>query len=273
MVDGNDSTTGGRLRNKVAVIIGGATGFGLATAERFAEEGATVVIGGRRADLADEVGSRLGGWGMTCDVTDHDQVAALADAVVERHDTLDVGMNCAGYAESTAIADLTPATLGPMVDVQFTGAVWAIKHFCNAMVATGGGSMISISSLTAHNPSVGHAAYAGAKAGLEYVTRIAAVEYGPSNVRVNTVAAHMIETPMTRAIFDSALVVEAVRLQTPLGRLGDVSDIANCALYLASDESGYVSGETIRVDGAANTQKLPGDAEYSMLATVRPELT
>jgi NAD(P)-dependent dehydrogenase (short-subunit alcohol dehydrogenase family) len=262
----------GRVQDKVAVIIGGSSGFGLATAERLAEEGATVVIAGRRAELADEIGSRLGGWGMACDATEHDSVGDLATAVLERHGTVDVGMNCAGYAQSTRIADLTPETLEPMVAVQFTGAIWAMKHLCNAMAATGGGSMINVSSLTAHNPSAGHAAYAGSKRGIEYVTQIAAVEYGEANVRVNAIAAHLIETPMTAALFGMPLRMEAIRQQTPLGRMGDVSDIANCALYLAGDESGYVSGETIKVDGAASSQKLPGQLEYSLLEKVRPDL-
>jgi len=133
-------------------------------------------------------------------------------------------------------------------------------------------SVISLSSLPAQTPSKGPAAYAGAKAGLEYVSRIAAVEYGPDQVRVNVIAPHLIETPMPARVFDNALVTEAVRLQTPVGRMGSVDDIAACAAFLASDDAAYISGETIRVDGGANTQKLPGDLEYSMLAQVRPEL-
>jgi 3-oxoacyl-[acyl-carrier protein] reductase len=262
----------GRVAGKVAVIIGGTSGFGLATAERLAEEGATVVVAGRRAELANEVGAKLGGWGMECDATDHDSVGALADAVMARHETLDIGMNCAGFAQSIRIADLTPDTLGPMVDVQFIGAIWAMKHLCNAMVTSGGGSMINVSSLTAHNPSPGHAAYAGSKAGVEYITQIAAVEYGASNVRVNTISAHLIETPMTAGLFQMPLKMEALRQQTPLGRMGHVSDIANCALYLASEESGYVSGETIKVDGAASSQKLPSALEYELLEKARPDL-
>jgi NAD(P)-dependent dehydrogenase (short-subunit alcohol dehydrogenase family) len=267
-----DTDHRGRVDGQVTVIIGGSSGFGLATAERLAEEGATVIIAGRRGDAAEEAAAPLGGWGMACDATDHDSVGALVDAVVERHGTVDIGMNCAGYARSTRIADLTPDVLQPMVDVQFVGAIWAMKHLCNAMAASGGGSMINVSSLTAHNPSPGHAAYAGSKAGIEYVTRIAAVEYGAGNVRVNTIAAHLIETPMTAGLFQDRIKLEAVRQQTPLGRMGDVRDIANCALYLASDEGAYVSGETINVDGAASSQKLPSTAEYDMIEQTRPDL-
>jgi NAD(P)-dependent dehydrogenase (short-subunit alcohol dehydrogenase family) len=145
----------------------------------------------------------------------------------------------------------------------------------NAMAANpdpGGGSIISTSSLTAQNPGWGLAAYAASKAGLEYVTQIAALEYGPDNVRVNCVAAHLIETPMTAAHFRNRLAIEAIRNQTPLARMGHVSDIANAALFLASDESGYITGETIRVDGGAFTQKLPTALDYELLAKARPDL-
>lgn len=262
----------GRLEGKVAVVIGGATGFGLATAERFAAEGATVVIAGRRAALADEVGDRLGGSGVACDIVDDDQVAQLMTTAVDRHGRLDAVVNYAGFERSTPIRDLDVATLREMVDVQFVGAVSVIRHAANTMAERNGGSIVSVSSLTAHAPLVGQAAYAGSKAGLEYVTRIASVEYGPDNVRVNCVAPHLIETPMTERLFRSRLVVEAVRQQTPLGRMGDVTDVANAALFLVSDESGYVTGQTLRVDGGASNQKLPGAGDYEMLAKVRPDL-
>jgi 3-oxoacyl-[acyl-carrier protein] reductase len=263
---------GERLAGKIAVVIGGATGLGLAAGERFAAEGATVVVAGRRGDLADEVARGLGGWGTTCDIGDHDSVAALAAAVLERHGTIDVGLNSAGYAESVPIVDMSAAQLESMVRVQLLGAVYAIKHLGGAMAETGGGSMLNISSLTAQNPVAGQAAYAGSKVAVEYISKIAAVELGPKGVRVNCVAAHLVETPMTAALFSMPLVVEAMRLQTPAGFIGAPADIADALLFLASDEARYINGETIRVDGGAHTQKLPSDFDYAMLATTRPEL-
>ncbi|MGI9029183.1 MAG: SDR family NAD(P)-dependent oxidoreductase [Ilumatobacteraceae bacterium] len=261
-----------RLDGKVAVVIGGAGGFGLATAQRFAAEGATVVIAGRRAEVAAEVGASLGGSGVGCDITDEKSVAALVDTAMQRHGALDVMVNYAGYEQSTPIADLDSETLRRMVDVQFIGAVQVIRHAANAMADHGGGSIISVSSLTAHAPSLGLAAYAGSKAGLEYVTRIAAVEYGAAGVRVNCVAPHLIETPMTARIFGIPLVIEAVRLQTPLARMGHVDDVANAALFLASDESGFITGQTLCLDGGASSQKLPSRHDYAALAATRPDL-
>lgn len=264
-----------RLDGKVAVIIGGASGFGLATSELFAEHGAHVVIAQRRSELATEVAERLGGTGVACDITDFDQLESVTAQVLADHGRIDIAVNYAGYEHSTPIRDLTPDILEPMVKVQLTGALYFIRAMGNAMADhadTPGGSIISTSSLTAQNPGRGLAAYASSKAGLEYATKIAALEYGPNGVRVNCIAAHLIETPMTAGHFKNKLAIQAIENQTPLGRMGHVDDIANAALFLASDESGYISGETIRVDGAAHTQKLPTVLDYGLLATARPEL-
>lgn len=264
-----------RLDGKVAVIVGGASGFGLATSELFASHGAHVVIAQRRYELASEVAGRLGGSAVECDITDFDLLETVTERIVAEHGRIDIGVNYAGYERGTPIKDLTPELLEPMVQVQLIGAIWFIRAMGNAMAANpnrSGGSIISTSSLTAHNPGRGLAGYAASKAGLEYVTRIAALEYGPDNVRVNCVAAHLIETPMTAGHFRNRLAIEAIKNQTPLGRMGHVSDIANAALFLASDESGYISGETIRVDGAAFTQKLPTALDYELLAKARPDL-
>ncbi len=261
-----------RLEGKVAVVVGGATGFGLATSKLYAAEGAHVVVAGRRGELAKEVAAEIGGTGVACDITDYDQLNQVTADIMAAHGKIDVGINYAGFENSTQIRDVTPENWEPMVQVQFTGATYFIRAMGNAMSEGDGGSIISISSLTAQNPARGHAAYAGSKKAIEYVTQIAAVEYGADNVRVNTIAAHLIETPMTARIFEMKLLIEAVKSQTPMGRMGHVDDIANCALFLASDESGYISGETIRVDGAAFTQKLPSPLDLELLAKARPDL-
>ena len=262
----------GRLAGRIAVIVGGATGFGLATSQRFAAEGATVVVVGRRGDLAAEVGRSLGGSGHGCDITDLDQLDRVTAEIVAANGRIDAAVNYAGYQQHRTLKDLTPDDLRAMVDVQLLAAIWFIRAMAEAMAAGGGGSIISTSSLTAHNPAAGQVAYAASKKGLEYASQIAAVEYGPDNVRVNCIAAHLIETPMTATIFQQPLVIEAVRQQTPLGRMGTVDDIANAALFLASDEAAYISGQTLRVDGAASTQKLPTATDYALVARSRPDL-
>lgn len=262
----------GRLAGKVAVVVGGGTGFGLATVRRFTEEGATVVVAARRLEVVEEVAATYGGSAARCDVTDDASVSELVATTLDRYGTLDIAISYAGYQESISIRDLTPEKLAPMVDVQFNGAMYFMRHTANAMAEHGGGSLINISSTTAHRPTAGHIAYAAAKAGIEYATEVAALEYGPDQVRVNCIAPHLIETEMTADIFAMKLPIEAIKQQTPLGRMGTPDDIANAAVFLASDEANYISGQILVVDGANSTQKLPGPAEYAALAQLRPDL-
>ena len=263
-----------RLSGKIIVVVGGATGFGLACTKRFSEEGASVVIAGRRAELAQDVASQFNGMGVQWDVTDFQQGENVVSEIMAKYGKIDGAINFAGYDDTSLISEMTPEHLEPMVNVQFNGAIYFLRYMCNAMVKGGGGSAILCSSLTAQSPAIGRVGYAGSKAGLEYVAKIAAVEYGNDQVRVNCIAPHVIETDMTSEAFteENRLAIEAVRLQTPAKRMGHVDDVANCALYLVSDESNYVNGETIRIDGGAHTQKLPSDWDYAFLGVVRPDL-
>ena len=263
-----------RLSGKIIVVVGGATGFGLACTKRFSEEGASVVIAGRRADLAQDVASQFNGMGVQWDVTDFQQGDNVVSEVMKKYGRIDAAINFAGYDDTSLIREMTPEHLEPMVNVQFNGAIYFLRFMCNAMALGGGGSAVLCSSLTAQSPAIGRVGYAGSKAGIEYVAKIAAVEYGDDQVRVNCISPHVIETDMTAEAFteENRLAIEAVRLQTPAKRMGHVDDVANCALYLVSDESNYVNGETIRIDGGAHTQKLPSDWDYAFLGVVRPDL-
>ena len=263
-----------RLSGKIIVVVGGATGFGLACTKRFSEEGATVVVAGRRAGLSQDVASQFNGMGVQWDVTDFQQGEIVVSEVMEKYGRIDAAINFAGYDDTSLIREMTPEHLEPMVNVQFNGAIYFLRFMCNAMALGGGGSAVLCSSLTAQSPAIGRVGYAGSKAGIEYVAKIAAVEYGDDQVRVNCIAPHVIETDMTAEAFteENRLAIEAVRLQTPAKRMGHVDDVANCALYLVSDESNYVNGETIRIDGGAHTQKLPSDWDYAFLGVVRPDL-
>ncbi|MBC95576.1 hypothetical protein CL649_01740 [bacterium] len=261
-----------RMKEKVAVIVGGASGFGYACAKLFAAEGAKIVIAGRRGALAQKTADEFNGMGVSWDVTDFKQGERVQEEVMGQYGRIDAAINFAGYDDVRTIREITPDHLEPMVNVQFNGAIYFLRFMCNAMADSGGGSAILCSSLTAHNPNVGRVGYAGSKAGIEYVAKLAAVEYGHDQVRVNCIAPHVIETEMTSDIFKVPFAVETVRLQTPVKRMGHVDDVANCALFLAGNESSYVNGETIRVDGGAHTQKLPSDIDYALLGLARPEL-
>ncbi|MFK8023902.1 MAG: SDR family NAD(P)-dependent oxidoreductase [Ilumatobacter sp.] len=252
------------LAGLTATVVGGHSGFGEAISRTFAEHGARVVIGARRLDVVNEVAGQIGGLGAQCDITNDDEVKALVDFSVTETGRLDIFVNCAGYEQSTPIADLTPDKLEAMHAVQIQGAMYCIRHAGNAMRELGnGGSFISISSLTAHNPARGLAAYASAKAGLEYASKIAAVEYGDAKIRFNTIAASLIETPMTQRVFSVDAAIQAVTEMTPLGRMGSSQDIANAALYFASDLGSFVTGQTLCVDGGGSLLALPTPQMYA----------
>ena len=257
----------GLMDGKVAIVIGGHSGLGEAITRRFASEGAHVVVAARRTDLVEEVAASVGGSAFTFDITDDDQVQALVQFTLERHGAFQVAVNCAGFDQSTPIRDLTPDKIKAMHDVQFAGALYAMRHCCNAMADGGqGGSYITISSLTAHNPGMGLAAYASAKAGMEYATQIAAVEYGAQGVRVNCIASALIETPMTARHFQNEVAIQAIRELTPLGHMGTPDDIGKAALFFCSDLASFVTGQTLCVDGGASLLALPTPRMYMDVA-------
>ncbi len=245
------------LAGNVAVVIGGHSGLGLAISERFAAHGAHVVIAARREELVNEVAARLSGTGEVCDITDDESVQAMVAAAQRVTGRISIAVNCAGFEQSTLLSELTPDKLDAMMAVQLHGALYAMRHLCNAMAATGGGAYLNLSSLTAHNPAAGLTAYGSAKAGLEYAAKIAAVEYGGAQVRVNSVAASLIDTPMTHRVFSFKPAIDAMLDVTPLRRMGVPADIANAAYFLCSDEGAFVTGQTLCVDGGASLQMLP----------------
>ena len=243
------------LEGKRAVVIGASSGFGEQIAVRFADEGARVIVAARNLETLEPVAKRVGGTAVACDVTSSAQVKALAAAAVSEFGGLDIAVNSAGFEEMVPVANLTPEHVEPMVAVQFTGALWVIQHMAAAMAD--GGSIITISSLTATLVAEGYAAYAGAKAGINHATRIAASELGARGVRVNLVAPTLIETPMTANILAVPGVADAFIGETPLGRIGQIADVVTAVTWLASDESSFVTGQNLHIDGGTSLRRLP----------------
>jgi NAD(P)-dependent dehydrogenase (short-subunit alcohol dehydrogenase family) len=253
-----------QLEGLTAVVIGGHSGFGGAISRLFAANGANVVVAARRLDVVESVAASIGGLAVACDITDDAQVQATVAAAVDHYGRIDIAVNCAGFEQSTPLAELTPDKLEAMHAVQLTGALYCMRHFGNAIAEHGdGGTFLSLSSLTAHNPSRGQIAYASAKAGIEYATQIAALEYGPRRVRFNAIAPALIETPMTSRIFAMGPIIQAIREITPIGRLGTPDDVANTALFLCSEAGSFITGQTICVDGGASLLALPTAQGYA----------
>ncbi|RME66021.1 MAG: SDR family oxidoreductase, partial [Alphaproteobacteria bacterium] len=178
----------GRLQGKVAVILGASDerSMGAATARRFAAEGAKLVLAARRREAVETIAQSVGASAAACDITREADIAALAKAALERHGKLDIAVNYAGSNFNESILDSTPETLRAAADVHFVGATLFIKHMARAM--RDGGSIVTASTLTALLAPPGLAAYAGSKKAVDQVVRIAAVELGPRNIRVNAIA-------------------------------------------------------------------------------------
>jgi NAD(P)-dependent dehydrogenase (short-subunit alcohol dehydrogenase family) len=246
-----------RLASKAAVVVGGSSGFGEAIARRFVAEGARVMIAARGEEKLRKVAAEIGAEAFACDATDWGQLRSLAETAQETLGGLDVAVNSAGYADACPIEKLEPERVERMVAVQYTGALYFLQHMANAMAARGGGAIVTISSLTGTLVAEGHAPYAGAKAGINHVTRIAASEYGARGVRCNVVSPTTIETPMLAEMFKTPGAREAMVAEAPLGALPEIEDVVNAVLFLASDESRFVSGQNLHVDAGGSLRRLP----------------
>jgi NAD(P)-dependent dehydrogenase (short-subunit alcohol dehydrogenase family) len=248
---------GGRLTGKVAVITGGASGIGLATARRFVAEGARVVIGDRDEGALASVTADLGNAASTvrADVTIEADVEQLVSAAVERHGRLDVAFANAGIGLPGRLVDLPVEQWQAVLDVCLTGAFLTVRHAARVMGP--GGSIVVTTSLNAVQPGIGMGAYCSAKAAAAMLVQVAALELGPKGIRVNAVAPGLVHTNLTDAMWLFPALVDDYEDNTPLGRHAQPDEIANVVTFLASDESGFVSGAQHLVDGGAHTKRYP----------------
>jgi NAD(P)-dependent dehydrogenase (short-subunit alcohol dehydrogenase family) len=245
------------MDGKVVVVMGasGQGSMGQATARRFAKEGAKVVIAARRAEPLKALADEIGALAVPCDIAQEDQLANLAKAAVDEYGRIDAAVNFAGINVSSTVAEIDAGKLKDAVDIQFTGAILFIKHMASAM--KDGGSIIMTSSLTATLAPKNMTAYAGTKAGVDHVVKIAATEYGKQNIRINAITPGLVHSEMTADIIKGAPVVaETFLKETRLPRLGTIDDIANAVLWLASDEA-FVTGINLQVNGGAQLGKFP----------------
>ena len=237
MSDETEGGATGRLAGKVALITGAARGQGRAEAELFAAEGATVVA----ADMLDV--SDLDG--VELDVTSAASWAAAVSAAVERHGRIDVLVNNAGIYTMAGIGDVTEAEFRRVLDVNLVGPFLGIQAVLPVMVD--GGSIINVSSLNGVASNPGTSAYTSSKFGLRGLTRAAALDLGPRGIRVNAILPGIIRTPMVSYAVDEWEDQMASGL--PLRRIGEPTDVASAALFLASDESAWMTGSDVTVDG------------------------
>lgn len=242
---------------RVAVVIGGASGIGLACARTLAVEGCRVTIADRNTDAARQHAGELGephAWAAV-EVTDEDSVARLFDDVLDRSGGLDIVVNCAGFSGFGLITDLDADQFRSVVDVCLTGGFLVIKHAGRHLRE--GGSVVSLTSLNARQPAIGMSAYCAAKAGLSMLTAVAALELGPRGIRVNAVAPGFVHTPLTEGAAAIPGVVEEYIENTALGRAGTPEDVAAAVAFLCSPQSSWMTGEVLDLNGGAHLKRYP----------------
>mgnify|MGYP001034911263 FL=1 len=250
-----------RLQGKAALVVGVAPGnLGEHIAWRFADEGAKVMVAGRRAEPLGEAAARIGALAHVCDIEQEADIRALVAAARERLGRIDVAVNATGWGLLKPFAEHSREELERMCAVQFVGPFQLLQALVEAMLA--GGSIIQISSVTATIMFDHHAAYMGTKAGLDHVIRCVAHEYGHKGIRANSLSPGGIaDTPMSGGGLDLPRVRELYAREIPLGRPGVAADVADAALWLASDESALVTGQNIHVSGGQTLRRNPSIGE------------
>jgi len=242
----------GRFAGKTVLVTGGARGIGAATAKRFADEGATVVVADFDEAAAEATAAEIGGRAVRCDVTSRDDVEAAVDAAAAIG-SLDVLVTCAGIIRDNLLFKMTDDDWTAVIDTHLRGTFFAVRAAQRHMVQQKGGKIVLVSSTSALG-NRGQTNYASAKAGLQGMTKTLAIELGPFGVNVNCVAPGFIETAMTRQTAERVGVpfeqfVQAAAAQTPLRRTGKPEDVAGTIAYLCSEDAAYVSGQVIYVAG------------------------
>lgn len=254
------SASGGQLQDKVAIIIGaaGRDNMGQLIARRFAAEGAKLVVAGRNGDALHELANEIDGVAVACDITDEEQLAALAATAVERFGGLDIAINATGWGLLKPFLETTKAEIERIVDLQFTGAMLFYQAMLRVMRP--GGSLVQISSATATIMLEDHAAYMGTKAGADHVIRCVANEFGSKGIRANSIAPGFTATPMTARASRNQAIVDTFAKSYPLGRVGTIEDIAAAAVWLCSDEC-FMTGQVLQVNGGLTLRRNPTNAE------------
>jgi len=235
------------LSSRVAIVTGSTRGIGRAIAERFAAEGASVVVHGRDQTTCDAIAEGLpSALGHACDIATPGAADALVAAAVERFGHLDVVVNNAGAAIDNFITGVTDERWDATLAVNLTGPFAVLRAAARVMKDGGGGVVLNVISWAGERGNVGQVAYSASKAGLHAVTLSAAKELGKFSIRVNSLSP-AVQTDMTQ-VMDERLQ-KAAASRRPLKHTGGVDDVAEAALFLCSDRSRFVTGDTLHVDG------------------------
>ena len=243
----------GRLQSKVAFVTGGGSGIGAATAERFAQEGATVVVCGRRREPLDEVVGRIHAAGgkaeaVVADVSDEAGFTAALEGTAQRHGRLDVLVNNAMAYTWGSIEDMSTTDWHANFSTSVDGTFWGTRTAMRLMKGKGG-AIVNVSSICGSLGTPWMSGYSAAKAAVDNFSRAAAAEGAAHGIRVNVVIPAVVETPATAGMLSDEASRKNTEKLIPMGRVGQPEELANAILFLASDEASYITGASLPVDG------------------------
>ncbi|MBM4192079.1 MAG: SDR family oxidoreductase [Gammaproteobacteria bacterium] len=252
------------FKDKVIVILGaaGKDNMGQVIARRFAAEGAKVVVAGRHQRPLAELAAEIGGDSQVCDITRKAEVEALSDSVWQRYGRAHVAINCTGWGLLAKLLDTTEKQLDQLSALHFKGTFFFMQAFVGRMSRSGGGSVITVSSASVRAVLYHHAAYIATKAASEALVRCFANEFGAKGVKVNALAPGFTETPMTATESKLPGLLDLFRKEYPLGRIGTTQDVAEAALWFASEAS-FITGETLQINGGLTLRRNPSPAEIN----------
>lgn len=240
-----------RLKDKTAIITGGGTGIGLATARAFCQEGAKVILFGRRKEKLEKAVEKLGGSAIIVqgDMTNNNDLDKLIDETLHNFKKIDILVNNAGLFNGSPLHEISDSQWDEIMDINIRSVFQLTRRVLPVMLSQKYGSIIHISSILGLIAVPQVAAYNVSKGALNQFSRSIAVEYGSSGIRSNSICPGLIATDMTADLMKDVDLMKEWSKEYPIGRFGKPEDVANACLYLASDESSFVTGITLPVDG------------------------
>jgi NAD(P)-dependent dehydrogenase (short-subunit alcohol dehydrogenase family) len=246
------------IKGRLALVTGGGTGIGRAVAAGLAEAGASVIIAGRRREVAEAAAAELRSEGLTAeamevDVTKPGDIAKLFEAIRERHGRLEILVTSAGTNRRNAMLDYDEASWDAVVDTNLKGAFFCGQAAARLMKEGGYGRIIHIGSVASRLSAPFQAGYSASKSGLDGVARVMAIELAPFHITVNVIGPGPFRTPLNEHLFSDPAWVSRTLGRVPMGRVAQASDVQGIAVFLASPAASYITGQVIYVDGGLST--------------------